>query len=176
MPEIQQISRVLQKMSTPWTKLNDISESMAISADYFKFLDANNGIVIRSGSDNIIYRTKDGGKTWEVSTQQRPADGISQFSFISSSEGWEICNPGNYKTKYDIKISHSTDGIAWQIPIEAEANSWAYAFSFLSDRKALMLVEEPPFKQDSRMKLLVSEDTGKTCPAKQVCFTKKCRA
>lgn len=25
-----------------------------------------------------------------------------------------------------------------------------------------MLVEEPPFKQDSRMKLLVSEDTGKT--------------
>lgn len=108
-----------------WTKLNDISESMAISADYFKFFDADNGIVIRSGSDNIIYLTKDGGKTWEVSTQQRPADGISQFSFISSSEGCEICNPGNYKTKYDIRISHSTDGVAWQIPIEVEPNSWA---------------------------------------------------
>jgi photosystem II stability/assembly factor-like uncharacterized protein len=145
-----------------WTKLCYVSETALGAAEYFKFFDANNGIIIWPGSSSTFYHTKDGGKTWESSALDKPADGLSQFSFISCSEGWEICNPGSYKTTYIVKMCHTTDGTSWQAPVEVERNARVCAFSFLSDKKALMLVEETPFKPDSRMKLLGTEDAGST--------------
>jgi photosystem II stability/assembly factor-like uncharacterized protein len=143
-----------------WAELGNLPDYMEI--EYFRFFDAENGLVISAGKDSAFYRTRDGGKTWESAPREIPANGIDQFAFISDLGGWEVCNPGDYKTPYDITISHMTDGAAWQEPTEVEPGAWSYALTFLSDQKAMMLVEEPPFKPESRMKLLVTADAGKT--------------
>lgn len=143
-----------------WAELGSLPDYTEI--EYFKFFDANNGIAISAGKNGAFYRTQDSGKTWASAPRKMPANGIDQFAFLSGTEGWEVCNPGNYKTPYDIAISHMMDGATWQAPIEIKQGAWSYALTFLSGQKAMMLVEEPPFNQDSRMKLLVTEDAGKT--------------
>lgn len=143
-----------------WAELGSLPDYTEI--EYFKFFDANNGIAISAGENGAFYRTQDSGKTWTSAPRKMPANGIDQFAFLSGTEGWEVCNPGNYKTPYDIAISHMMDGATWQAPIEIKQGAWSYALTFLSGQKAMMLVEEPPFKQDSRMKLLVTADAGKT--------------
>ncbi|MDQ7095718.1 YCF48-related protein [Desulfosporosinus sp. PR] len=143
-----------------WAELS--SFSTYLETDYFRFFDANNGIAIDGGIDGGFYRTKDGGQTWDFTPREIPENGINQFAFRSPIEGWEICNPGNYKTPYDIAVSSMTDGTAWQAPIGIRPGAWSYALTFLSGQKAMLLAEEPPFNQDSRMELLVTADAGKT--------------
>lgn len=142
-----------------WAETGSLPDYIEI--DYFRFFDTENGIAISAGGNNEFYRTSDGGETWESTSRQIPANGIDQFAFLSGTEGWEICNPGGYQTAYDISISHVTDGTTWQTPTEVLQGAASYAFTFLSRQKAMMLVEEPPYNQNSRMKLLVTEDAGK---------------
>lgn len=142
-----------------WEKLGSLPDNMIA---YFRFFDAKNGIAISQEKNGPFYRTQDGGRTWTPELREIPANGIDQFAFLSSTEGWEICNPGGYKTSYDISISHMTNGESWQEPTEVEQGAASYALTFLSEQKAMMLVEEPPYNPDSRMKLLVTEDGGKT--------------
>lgn len=143
-----------------WEKLGSLPDYIEI--DYFRFFDADNGIAISAGKNGAFYRTHDGGKTWTPALLEMPANGTFQFAFLSGTEGWEICNPGDYKTPYDISISHMTNGESWQEPTEVKQGAASYALTFLSEQKAMMLVEEPPYNTDSRMKLLVTEDSGKT--------------
>lgn len=140
-----------------WTKLGNLPEYTSL--DYFQFFNAENGIIVSAGQNDTLYRTVDGGETWEVfSTKEVPEPGIRQFAFISLNEGWKIHCPQNK----NINISHTTDGTVWQNPSEVASDALANAFTFLTDQEGMILVEEPPFQSESRMKLLVTKDAGKT--------------
>lgn len=69
-----------------WTVLKgDNPQAYAWSVDYFKFFDANNGIMVTTGDQITFYRTQDGGQTWQKS-ERECLKGIYQFSFVSGKQ------------------------------------------------------------------------------------------
>ncbi len=117
------------------------------------------GVLADTGQNDTLYRTEDGGKTWAVSSVQDVAEpGVRQFAFVSPDEGWKVYCPQNKS----IRISHMTDGVLSDSPVEVASDAFAYAFTFIDDQTGMILAEEPPFRTDSRMKLLVTNDAGQT--------------
>lgn len=50
----------------------------------------------------------------------------------------------------------------WESLGQIASNTWVYGINFISKDKGWMLVNEHPFKTESQMKLLVTNDGGST--------------
>ena len=143
-----------------WTKRGSLPTDAEIA--YFKFFDAHSGIIVTSDSRGAYYRTSDGGETWTAIPRSGEDSALDQFAFISANQGWKLRNPGTSKTPYAVLMSHTSDGKTWEEDGTVASGAAAYAFVFLSDQKAIMLAEAPPYQQDSRMELLTTKDGGKS--------------
>lgn len=129
------------------------------SPDYFRFFDPQNGVLADSGN-SLLYRTSDGGKTWQSSALQTPAGGNAQFAFLSPEEGWAIGNPGSAGTPYRIELGRIPSDSEAPASVEQDASS--YGVVFLNGRSGMILAEKPPFRADSRLELLTTQDGGAT--------------
>ena len=143
-----------------WTERGKLPAYAEIS--YFKFFDNKNGLIITSDSRGAYYRTSDGGKTWTATSRDSTDSALDQFAFLTSTQGWKLRNPGNYQTPYAVLMSHTSDGTTWEKDGTIVSDAASYAIALLSRQKAMILVEEPPYQEDSRMELLTTEDGGKT--------------
>lgn len=153
-----------------WTPLDgDIPQVEVFFTSYFRFFDPDNGIMVATDVDNIVfYRTQDGGRTWQASRQKR-LKGSYQFSFVSKKEGWEIFSSG--PCQYTVDLNQTEDGSTWQSPGRIGSITRPCGIEFISRNKGWMLVEEAKEARedyslpDRQMKLLVTADGGKTWSA-----------
>jgi photosystem II stability/assembly factor-like uncharacterized protein len=143
-----------------WVSLESgISQLKVYFADYFKFFDLNNGLLIAKKSESTaFYQTSDGGRTWKLSEQKLPK-GISQYSFVSEKLGWEM------RTSFDddsVNLYETTDGSTWQLLKQIGTNTYSYGVEIISENKGCLLIEKPKVKPDNRKELLITTDGGKT--------------
>lgn len=159
-----------------WTPLDgDIPQVEVFFTSYFRFFDPDNGIMVATDVDNIVfYRTQDGGRTWQASRQKR-LKGSYQFSFVSQKEGWEIISTGS--RQYTVDLNQTENGSTWQSLGRIGPVTWPCGIEFISRDKGWMLVEEAKETKeakeakegyllpDRQMKLLVTADGGETWSA-----------
>lgn len=148
-----------------WTSIPvDDQNSPGLFPVYFKFFNSLSGIIIYDSGDSILYcRTDDGGKTWQSEKQSRQKGIDYQYFFMSDSLGWK--NELSYDGK-TVDISMTDGGAAWNHMGRVGSNISSYGMDFISKDKGWMLVQEPPFEQDSKVKLLTTSDGGHTWASK----------
>lgn len=102
------------------TKIGD-----AKSLDRVQFLNADQGFA--SGDDGSLYKTLDGGATWQAIKIEMPANRyISGFQFVNPSVGWVISNKNSHDTLvldgYESYVMFTNDGgKSWQIQYSDKA-------------------------------------------------------
>ncbi|HUX47446.1 MAG TPA: YCF48-related protein, partial [Desulfosporosinus sp.] len=142
-----------------WTPLDvDITQQSPYFTSCFRFFDPNNGIIVADHFN--VFRTQDGGRSWQVSTQE-----LSIASFISLRQGWEILSSGSKPNT--VGLSQMKDGATWQALGQISSNAWPIGIDFISSDKGFILLEEPAFQLDSRVKLLVTTNGGRTWSSHQ---------
>ena len=145
-----------------WETL-DIPEVEPWSTDFFKFFDADHGMMVTT-KVNQIYRTEDGGKTWKESVQER-LNGRYQYFFVSNNEGWLTHTTFDQST-YAVDLSQlKKDESTWESLGRVGSNTYSYGIYFISKDKGWMIVEESPFQ--GTFKLVVTYDGGKTWSSHQ---------
>lgn len=122
-------------------------------ASYLRFFDPNNGIIVADHFN--VYSSQDGGRNWQVSTQE-----LSIVAFISLRDGWEIISSGSNPNT--VVLSQTKDGSTWQASGQISSNAWPIGIDFISSDKGFILIEEPSFQSDSRVKLLITSNGGRT--------------
>jgi photosystem II stability/assembly factor-like uncharacterized protein len=91
----------------------------AKSLDHIQFLNANEGFA--SGDDASLYKTLDGGATWQTIKIEMPSNRyISGFQFVNPLVGWVISNKNSHDTLvldgYESYVMFTNDGgKSWQI-------------------------------------------------------------
>jgi photosystem II stability/assembly factor-like uncharacterized protein len=123
---------------------------------YLRFFDAENGILVESGKNEIL-STSDGGETWRLMSEETGNASACQFYFLSSSNGWRVQNLG---TGARVFLSWTTDGgVSWRNPpatIASAAGYESFAVCFASQTNGIILAGA----QDGRLLLLTSSDSG----------------
>lgn len=140
-----------------WTTLDGGTPQIkAYWVDYMRFFDQDNGILISTKADNtVIYRTKDGGRTWQVTEIKTEKGSINQFSFISGKQGWETnASAGDKATS----LNKMKDGSTWELLQQIGPDIHPYGVEFISEDSGWMLIEEPAYKSNSRKKLMITAD------------------
>lgn len=144
-----------------WLKLD--AEGFKIegfSIIYFNFFDLNNGIIaVRSASSMYYYSTKDGGRSWQVSNIAAAKD-VNVLCFTSVNTGLNVDTSRKYT--YSLSLNQITNSKTEQTTSVIGSNMWPYGIDFLSKDKGWILVMQPPFKEESVMKLLYTADGRKT--------------
>ena len=129
---------------------------------YFRFFNAKNGIVAGEGESEILYRTADGGKTWKSTALKPPQNAAGQFEFLSSSDGWAVCNPiaadGTFGA---VGLSRlASDGNSWGTPVTTAQKAETIALCRISARESMILAWNDSDEKNSRFELLTSSDGG----------------
>ena len=124
---------------------------------YLRFFDAENGILVESGKNQIL-GTSDGGKTWRLMSEETGNESACQFYFSSASNGWRVQTVGTGNSS-QVQLSRTTDGGAsWSSPstISSAAGYESFAVCFASEMSGIILAGN----QDGRLLLLTSSDSG----------------
>lgn len=148
-----------------WAQIKgDIPSIQDFVTQDFRFFDAENGIIATHITGSVfIYRTKDGGKTWEEWIQGRSRNSICQISFRSLSEGWEISQMGTGRNA--VEINEISEGTTWQDRGQISTNAWPYGMDVISRDEGYILLQEQVFQPGSRLELLITRDGGRTWTA-----------
>ena len=87
-----------------WQKLTEDKHSHALSFDSIVFFNPNDGLAL---TPIFLYKTSDGGKTWETAFEN---DGIATYSFVftDKTNGWIV---GAERKKIDSQNEEETHGI-----------------------------------------------------------------
>ncbi|MCM3872619.1 MAG: YCF48-related protein [Pyrinomonadaceae bacterium] len=111
-------SRVTTDKRSYW-KWRETRIGDAKSLDYVQFLNADQGFA--SSADGSLYKTLDGGRTWQqIMIESPPGRSIAGFQFVTSSIGWLISNKNSNDTLvldgYESYVMFTSDGgKSWQI-------------------------------------------------------------
>jgi len=87
------------------TWLEDSSDVAFNVFSKVQFVDRTHGWILEMFAENNLYKTKDGGQTWEPSFGMIE-DRIRDIHFLSVDEGWAIAESGVYRT--------ADGGTSWQ--------------------------------------------------------------
>lgn len=144
-----------------WTRIDDkVFQIEGFSVIYFRFFDLNKGILTTRSANNIsFYSTMDGGRSWQLSSIT-PAKDVNALSFTSINTGWNVYT--SRQDIYSLNLSQIVNSKTGQSLGAISSNMWPYSIEFLSKDNGWILVQQPPFKEDSVMKLLYTSDEGKT--------------
>ena len=73
-----------------WTRqLAGLDEAIG---EYLRFFDASRGIVVVLGKQAVIYRTGDGGNTWDPQPLTRAGGYVLSADFVDVDHGWLLAN------------------------------------------------------------------------------------
>jgi photosystem II stability/assembly factor-like uncharacterized protein len=141
-----------------WAKIEGTAPMLpAYSIDYFKFFNEKNGIMFSDFKG--LYNTSDGGNTWNLMVPHDSSQTSNQYSFVSPELAWKTNLSGKDQI---IDLDQTKDGSNWQPLPRVSSNLWCYGITFTSKDIGYMLVDDPPFKPNSLVKLLVTSDGGHT--------------
>ncbi len=148
-----------------WTTVTgDIPQIQSFRPAFFRFFDADNAILVTQVADNFeVYRTKDSGRTWQESITEHSKGYISQYSFVSLTQGWEISATGTDQPT--VNLSHLPDGSGWQDMGGISSNAWPCGIAFSSKDVGHIILQEPALMTDSRFQLLTTTDGGRSWSA-----------
>src|SRR6266571_2947492 len=64
-------------------------------AQYLKFFDRNAGVFALAGTRPLLYRTRDGGRTWSALPALTTAGAVLSWSFVDPDHGWMLVDEGS---------------------------------------------------------------------------------
>ncbi|MWV43226.1 hypothetical protein GRF59_06240 [Paenibacillus sp. HJL G12] len=125
---------------------------------FFRFYDERNGLLFASGHEKIVWRTTDGGRSWNKTQAGQGTGLLAKAFFTTMSDGW-ILREGDQDNP--ATLSRVTDGKGEHKVLTLPAKGYPEAISFTDSEHGYIMMED--FKQTNgiSMHLLTTTDGGK---------------
>ena len=114
-----------------WT--TQLSGQTGGNQQYLKFFDTTSGVFALVGTQPVLNRTTDGGRTWTSIPSLNKHSTVLSWSFIDSDYGWMLADPASGSPP---RLYRTSDrGATWRdlgSPVEAPDEAFSVQFSFLT--------------------------------------------
>ena len=105
-------------------------------AQYLKFFDRNAGVFALAGTRPLLYRTRDGGRTWSALPALKTAGSVLSWSFVDPQHGWMLVDEGSPTLPAATTLYRTGDGgRSWRNlghPVDAPDRAFRVDFSNLA--------------------------------------------
>ena len=118
----------------------DTPTSMLAGADFFAPSTA--WVAVESGTVPFLYRTKDGGQTWQKAPIPDQILGTCQITFLNAQVGWLLVGKGAAAGSEAVDILHTSDGGAtWKtVSVTSSTHNSPTALPFGGDKSGISFV------------------------------------
>ena len=130
-----------------WTR--QLAGSDEAIGEYLHFFDASRGIVVVLGKRAALYRTGDGGNTWDQHPLTRAAGYVLSADFVDADHGWLLAHAS---TEGEALLRTDDGGTTWTgLGNPVAYSDWAYGIVFSDSRNGWLYSESTgPYAYNSQ--------------------------